>query len=121
MLAVTGQAGPADIASLRSVAPAANAGFLAYAGAAALILDQTGRAIELLESARQAAGVTGNQAVAGDPLAALGWAYADAGRRHWKWLAYGRRYPPCPGQRRFVDHALESRNVRCTPIAHRRA
>jgi DNA-binding CsgD family transcriptional regulator len=80
LLAVTGQADPADIVSMRSVAPAADARSLAHMGAAAWLLDQTGRAIKLLESAREAADVDENHAAAGDPLAALGWAYVDAGR-----------------------------------------
>ena len=51
-----------------------------HAGAAAWLLDETTEAIGLLQEARGTVGDSQARAASGGPLAALGWAYLDAGR-----------------------------------------
>jgi DNA-binding CsgD family transcriptional regulator len=85
-LAVTGQSPQAE-ALLGPVRPPVSAdgglhqaGDLHQAGAAAWLRDQTSDAIRLLESARNASADPATRAASGGALAALGWAYVDAGR-----------------------------------------
>lgn len=53
---------------------------LCYAGCAAWLLGQTSKAIELLSAAQDGQSDPGARAISGGSLAALGWAYLDAGR-----------------------------------------
>ncbi|MFD8719111.1 AAA family ATPase [Streptomyces sp. NPDC059629] len=79
-LAVTGQAHGADIAPWLRTDMAGNAESQAHAGAAAWLVDRTGDAITLLEAAREAMSAASAGAAVEGSLAALGWAYIDAGR-----------------------------------------
>jgi DNA-binding CsgD family transcriptional regulator len=79
-LAVTGRR-PEAAALLRQLrTTAASELDLHHAGAAAWLLDHTTDAIRLLGSARSASAEPGTWAAHGGPLAALGWAYLDAGQ-----------------------------------------
>jgi DNA-binding CsgD family transcriptional regulator/tetratricopeptide (TPR) repeat protein len=79
-LTVTGQR-PEATALLRHLGTAAARGAdLYHAGAAAWALDQTADAIRLLEAARGMYAEPVTRAASGGVLAALGWAYLDAGR-----------------------------------------
>jgi DNA-binding CsgD family transcriptional regulator len=79
-LTVTGQR-PEAATLLRQLGPAAASGAdLHHAGAAAWALDQTSDAIRLLEAARGTYAEPATRAASGGTLAALGWAYLDAGR-----------------------------------------
>jgi DNA-binding CsgD family transcriptional regulator len=79
-LAVTDQSPEAE-ALLRDIRPAVSSETgLQHAGATAWLLDQTWDAIRLLEAARDACADPAIRAASGGSLAALGWAYFDAGR-----------------------------------------
>jgi DNA-binding CsgD family transcriptional regulator/tetratricopeptide (TPR) repeat protein len=79
-LTVTGRR-PEAAAHLRQLGTAAARGAdLGHAGAAAWALDQTPDAIRLLEAARGSCAEPAARAASGGALAALGWAYLDAGR-----------------------------------------
>jgi DNA-binding NarL/FixJ family response regulator len=79
-LAVTGQS-PAAEALLRDIRQAVSSETgLHHAGATAWLRDQTWDAIRLLEAARDACADPAIRAASGGSLAALGWAYFDAGR-----------------------------------------
>ena len=79
-LAVTGQSAEAE-ALLRKIRQAVSSETgLHQAGATAWLRDQTWDAIRLLEAARDACADPALRAASGGSLAALGWAYFDAGR-----------------------------------------
>jgi len=76
-MTVTGQARAAGVLP-RQLGRSERA--LLYAGAAAWLADQTSDAIRLLRAARDTLDDQPLRAACGGPLAALGWAYLDAGR-----------------------------------------
>jgi len=76
-MTVTGQARAAGVLP-RQLGRSERA--LLYAGAAAWLADQTSDAIRLLRAARDTPDDQPLRAACGGPLAALGWAYLDAGR-----------------------------------------
>ncbi|MGD0684924.1 MAG: AAA family ATPase [Streptosporangiaceae bacterium] len=79
-LAVTGHDLEAE-ALLRNIRQTVSGGpGLHHAGAAAWVRDQTSDAIRLLDAARNASADPAIRAASGGSLAALGWAYFDAGR-----------------------------------------
>jgi DNA-binding CsgD family transcriptional regulator/tetratricopeptide (TPR) repeat protein len=79
-LAVTGHDLEAE-ALLRNIRQTVSGGpSLHHVGAAAWVRDQTSDAIRLLEAARNASADSAIRAASGGSLAALGWAYFDAGR-----------------------------------------
>ena len=79
-LAVTGHNLEAE-ALLRNIRQTVSDGpGLHHAGAAAWVRDQTSDAIRLLDAARNASADPAIRAASGGSLAALGWAYFDAGR-----------------------------------------
>jgi DNA-binding CsgD family transcriptional regulator/tetratricopeptide (TPR) repeat protein len=79
-LAVTGHDLEAE-ALLRNIRQTVSGGpGLHHAGAAAWVRDQTSDAIRLLDAARNASVDPAIRAASGGSLAALGWAYFDAGR-----------------------------------------
>jgi DNA-binding CsgD family transcriptional regulator/tetratricopeptide (TPR) repeat protein len=79
-LAVTGHDLEAE-AILRNISQTVSGGpGLHHAGAAAWVRDQTSDAIRLLDAARNASADPAIRAASGGSLAALGWAYFDAGR-----------------------------------------
>ena len=79
-LAVTGHDLEAE-AILRNIRQTVSGGpGLHHAGAAAWVRDQTSDAIRLLDAARNASADPAIRAASGGSLAALGWAYFDAGR-----------------------------------------
>ena len=79
-LAVTGRGLEAE-GLLRRIRGTVSGGpGLHYAGAAAWIRDQTSDAIRLLDAARNESADPAIRAASGGSLAALGWAYFDAGR-----------------------------------------
>jgi len=79
-MAVTGRSPEAE-ALLRNIRqPVSSETSLQHAGAAAWLRDQTWDAIALLEAARNAFADPDIRAASGGSLAALGWAYFDAGR-----------------------------------------
>jgi DNA-binding CsgD family transcriptional regulator/tetratricopeptide (TPR) repeat protein len=73
--------GPEAEALLRNIRQAVSSEpGLEHAGATAWLRDQTSEAIRLLDTARNASADPAIRAASGGPLAALGWAYFDAGR-----------------------------------------
>jgi DNA-binding CsgD family transcriptional regulator len=79
-LTVTGQRPEASAFLWQLSTAAASGADLYHAGAAAWALDQTSDAIRLLEAARSTYAEPATRAASGGTLAALGWAYLDAGR-----------------------------------------
>ena len=76
-MTVTGQVRPAGVLARHG---GRGERVLLHAGAAAWLADQTTDAIQLLRTARDTLDDQQMRAASGAPLAALGWAYLDAGR-----------------------------------------